>query len=578
MRSRSLGLVLSVSAASAASVACGDASVVAPRVSVVTSLTLPRGLLDRVTKLTITVLEGDARCDPQAGAVAVGAGSAKELVSKRPLGAVGCAAGAKFCGDVTLERSSAVRVFSATGTDASDATLARGCAAASASEATLAVSIKMVRYLAPAVCGDGTVQPTEQCEPGGTAVCDASCQTNEVLLSAGASSNETSSGSPGDKTDASFLWPQGTGAAGWFYAFYTDRATGVPNDTDVGMRVLDADLSPLASPPAPVAFATASLFLPNGSNGAALPPRPAPFRQALPRAATVGGKLYVAFEDDDAPSRDVHLRSMDAVGVADQGVTPLGVNGASGAGEAGSQGAPAISASASKLFVAWEDALQGKIAGRTVTPPATLGNPNDLSTGTRNTHVSVAKVSAGWVAVWQSDAAIKLRAISEDGTPSGAEQAVSEGAASATTPGVAALADGSFAVTWTAGGDVFVQRYDAQGTKLQGDQATPINDVVTSGTQRSPSIASTPSGYVVAWLDEGTSHVRARVLGAAGGFLFNNVNGQSSEFQASRSDGRTREAPTVAVGGSGPFVVIGWEDKTAPGSGIVARRFPVPTP
>jgi hypothetical protein len=71
--------------------------------------------------------------------------------------------------------------------------------------------------------------------------------------------------------------------------------------------------------------------------------------------------------------------------------------------------------------------------------------------------------------------------------------------------------------------------------------------------------------------------VRARFLGGAGGFLFNNVTGQASEFQASRADGRTRDAPALAVGGAGPYVVIGWEDKTAGGAGIVARRFPLPS-
>jgi hypothetical protein len=491
MRRRSYELLFTLSAAF---LACGDSSQ-APRVAVVTNLTMPRALLDRVTKLSITVLEGEATCDPATGTVTKGAG-ATELVANHALGSAGCAAGAKFCGDVTIDRSAAPRVFSATGTDGAGATLATGCATATASDATLAVSIKMVRFLAPAVCGDGTIQPTEQCEPGGTPLCDASCQTNEILLSAGSTANRTTTGAPGDKTDASFLWQQGTDTTGWFYAFYTDAATGVSNNTDVGMRVMDGDLSALSSPPAPVAFATASLFLPNGSNGGALPPTAAPFRQAKPQAAFVGTKVFVAFQDDDSAGSnglDIHLRSMDARGVADQGATPTGVNGANGAGEAGIQSAPAIAASGSKVFVAWEDAGQGKIAGRTVTPPSTLGNQNDLSTGTGNVHVGVAQVGAGWVAVWQSGTGVKLRAISADGTPSGAEQTVSEGAAAATAPAIASLADGSFAVTWSAGGDVFVQRYDAQGTKIAGDQAAPVNDVVIDGTQRSatPSRGST---------------------------------------------------------------------------------------
>jgi hypothetical protein len=60
--------------------------------------------------------------------------------------------------------------------------------------------------------------------------------------------------------------------------------------------------------------------------------------------------------------------------------------------------------------------------------------------------------------------------------------------------------------------------------------------------------------------------------------LFNNVTGQSSEFEASVEIARKRGAPTVVVGGSGPFVAIGWEDRTGDArSGIYGRRFPLPT-
>jgi hypothetical protein len=577
MASRSLPLLALLPAFAS----CGDAAQ-APRVQVATSLLMPRALLDRVTKLTITVLEGDAACDVATGKVTPG--TAREIVTKRALGTSGCAAGAKFCGELTIDKSDAVRVFSATGTGDGDAVLATGCASAKVDADAVPVAIKMVRFLSPAVCGDGTLQPTEQCEPGGSALCDETCQSNELLLSVGASANKTSTGVVGDKTSPSLLWPTGSAAAGWFYAFYTDRATGFPNNSDVAMRVMGDDLSALSSPPAPVAFATASLFLPNGSNSGALPPTAAPYQQSLPKAALASGVLWVAFQDEDVPQGngvDVHLRSMDVRGVPVQGLVPIGVNGAAGAGEAGIQGAPAIAGSAKgRVFVAWEDATGGKIAGRTVTSgtPPTLGTQNDLSTNTGNVHVSVAPTTSGWVAVWQSGTGIKLRVVNEDGTPQGAELLVNDGAAQAEKPEVASLPDGRFAVTWSAGGDVFVQRYDAKGAKVAGDQASPVNDRVTAGTQGSVAITSTSAAggsYVLAWLDEDTGHVRARMLGGDRGFLFNNVDGQASEFQASRVDGRTRATPSVIAGGSGPYVAVGWEDRTS--GGIVVRRLPVPT-
>jgi hypothetical protein len=135
-------------------------------------------------------------------------------------------------------------------------------------------------------------------------------------------------------------------------------------------------------------------------------------------------------------------------------------------------------------------------------------------------------------------------------------------------------------VTWSAGGDIFVQRYDKGGAKIAGDQASAINDVVTDGNQITPSIGATSAAggsYAVAWLDGASNHIRARMLGGSSGFLFNNVNGQSSEFQASRFEGHPRANPAVAAGGSGPFIAIAWEDKSDATPGIFVRRFPLPT-
>lgn len=586
MRRRSLR-VLRSSVASAALLlaafaglgACGAETTI-PRVHVVTDLSAPRALLDRVTKLTVTVLEGGASCEPGTGVVTRGERT-KEIASKA-LATTGCAPGARFCGDVSIPQSAEPRVFAATGSGDGDALIALGCTEATASEDTVALTIRMARYLEPAACGDGRLQPTEQCEPGGTALCDAQCQSQELLLSVGATANGTTSGAVGDKSSPSFLWPAAAGTAGWFYAFYTDRATGTPSATDIGMRVMGDDLSPLSSPPAPVAFATASLFLPNGGNGGTLPPTPEQRSQALPRAALAGGKVWVAFQDDNSPTGmgiDVHVRSMSPIGVADQAFgAPIAVNGGS-AGEPGIQGAPAISASGGKLLVAWEDAAQGKIAARTLAPPSTLGSQNDVSTGTGNAHVSIAPTSSGWIAVWQSSTGIKLRALNADGTPQGAEQVVSEGGAQPEHPEVASLPDGRFAVAWAAGGGIFVQRFDAKGAKITGDQAKPVSEDPKLGGALAPAIAAAPAAggsYVVAWLDEPTGRVAARMLGGTSGFLFNNVDGQASAFVASRGDERARAAPAVVVGGATPFVAIGWEDKTSGGSGVVVRRFPLP--
>jgi len=545
-----------------------EASSVAPDVAIETRLLLPRALLDRATRLGLTVFEGGS-CNATTGAV--DATTATTLLTVE-LSRSGCAPGARFCGPVTVEKSDATRIFSAVATDAGGAKLAVGCATAKVDQDALPLSITMFRYLAPAACNDGVVQPTEQCEPGGSAICDDGCLSKELLLSTGSTQNGTQTGVASDKTAPFFLWPSAAGEGGRFFAFFSDRAVTGSNNVEVTLRAMGDDLSPLTTPPA---LAAGSIYLPNG---ATFPPPPSPRQQSLPQAALLEGKYYVVFQDDDTAGAtnglDIHLRSMDSALVAGQGATPIGINGPAGAGEAAIQGAPAIAAGpTSRLFVAWEDAGQGKIAGRTLTPPSTLGNQNDLSTGTGNKGVSVAATTTGWVAAWQSGTGIKLRIVNEDGTPQGAEETVNERPA-VDRPRVASLPDGRFAVTWTAGGAVFVQRYDARGVKLAGDQAAPIGGTAAVA----PWVASTSAvggSYVVAWL-EGTAHVFARMLGGTSGFLFNHVDGQSGAFQASRADGRTRANPVVVAGGAGPFVAIGWEDQTMPNAGIVVRRFPLP--
>lgn len=554
--------------------ACGRAE--DSRVAISTKLIAPRALLDRADKLELRVLEGgQVTCETTNGTVANDA-TGKEI-ARQDLGDSGCASGARFCGNVTIEKSDAVRVFGATAKDAAGATIAVGCASAKIDQDNVPLAIAMFRYLEPATCGDGEVQPTEQCEPPGGALCDDQCQSNELLLSTGSTGNKTDTGGPNDKTDPFFAWPSGSGNAGRFLAFFTDKKTGTSNNTDVGIRAMSDSLDALSSPPA---LASGSIFL---SSGGGFPPDAAPFRQSFPQAALLGGRIWVVFQDDNSPGGagfglDIHLRSLDDVLQAPPGDAVV-INGTTG--ETGIQSLPSIAAGRSKLFIAWEDTGSGKISGRTLTPPSTLGSQIDISTGNANSQPSVAQTGDEFVTVWKSGTGIRFRKVNDAGVPQGSDAAVSDGGAGFDRPRVASLSDGRFAVAWIADGRVFLQRFDAKGAKISGDQTQPIDDGGEAGGQTGVSIAGTPAAggsYVVAWVDGASGHARARFAGGTSGFLFNNVDGQSTSFQASRTDGRPRANTAVAVGGSGPFVAIGWEDKgAAPNAGIVARRFPLPS-
>lgn len=578
----SIGAHVVTSVAVVAAVACGSAKE-PTNVAIATSLVVPKGVLDKVTKLTLIVQEGNITCDAAVGQTALPAGNAAATeIARRDLGTSGCAAGAKFCGDITIEKSEATRVFSAIAKGNDDATLAIGCATAKVDQDALPLAIKMFRFVAPPDCTDTEIQPTEQCVPKGSSdvTCDSTCQSNELLLSVGSSLNHTETGGPGDKTDPFFLWPQGAGTPGRFFAFFTDRKVAGANNVEVGLRAMTADLSPIAAAESP-ALAAGEIYLPNETT---FPSTASARQQSAPAAAFLKSKLYVAFQDDTgtgATGQDIHLRSMDTALVADQGANPLGINGTGGAGESGIQAFPAIAAGPSdRLLVAWEDSGQGKIAARTLTPPSTLGNQIDISTGNGNKGVSLAARPDGWAIAWQNATGVKLRLVNDSNVPLGDVQTVPSKGTVTDRPRIASLGDGRFAIVWSAEGEVFVQRYDAKGAPIANDSASPINDVVKDGVQTMPSIAGTTAvggSYVVAWLDAASGHVRARMLGGSGGFLFNNANGQSTEFQASRTEGHTRGSPVVAAGGSGPFVAIGWEDKTAPGAGIITRRFPLPS-
>lgn len=554
--------------------ACGAREDV--RVAIDTRLVAPRTVLEKADKLELRVLEGGtAACDAAKGTIADDT-TAKEI-ARQELDDTGCGSGIRFCGNLSIEKSDAMRIFGATAKDASGGTVAIGCAAAKIDQDNVPLSIQMFRYLEPAVCGDGVVQPTEQCEPPGGTLCDSECHSKELLLSTGSAGNKTDTGGPGDKTDPFFLWAPGSGNAGRFLAFFTDKKTGSTNNTDVGVRAMGDTLAPLTTPPA---LAAGSIFL---SSGSTYPPDAAAFRQSFAQAASLGGRTYVVFQDDNSPGGpgfglDIHLRSLDDTLQAPAG-DALAINGTGG--EAGIQSLPSIAAGKTRLFIAWEDAASGSVAGRTLTPPSTLGSQIAISTGNANAQPSVAQTGDDFVIVWKSGTGIRFRKVNDAGVPQGADAAVSEGGGGFDRPRVASLSDGRFAVAWIADGRVFVQRFDAKGAKIAGDQAQPIDDGGDAGGQTGVAIAATPAAggsYVVAWIDGATSHARARFLGGTTGFLFNNVDGQSLSFQASSTEGRTRANAAVAAGGSGPFVAIGWEDKgAAPNAGITVRRFPLPT-
>ena len=277
------------------------------------------------------------------------------------------------------------------------------------------------------------------------------------------------------------------------------RRSAARGNVEVSLRAMTADLSPIGAGESP-ALAAGSIYLPNGPT---FPAPPAPFAQSAPAAAFLNGKYYVVFQDDTRTTQtgqDIHLRSMDGALVAEQGATPLGINGGP-AGTGGTSGSRRGShpgravdrrrAARSPLHrlgghgpgedrrahaLAPEHARQPERPQHRQRQQGRVGRGDDARAGSPSGRAAPASSCAS------STRTARPRAASRPST---------RAAPPRERPRVASLPDGRFAVAWSAGGDVFVQRYDTKGAKVAGDQASPVNDVVKDGEQVTPSIAST---------------------------------------------------------------------------------------
>lgn len=569
---------VSVATIVAIAAACSDERE-APRVRVSTNLLSPTSLLGAAKSLTINVYEEAAAisCDEKTGLTNATAESA--VLTTATLD-TSCDDGASFCGELRVPIDPTTRTFEAIAQKSDGTKLAVGCATAVIDKADVALEMKMMRYITPAKCGNGKLEPTEQCESPGTSMCSSACQTTEFEISA--PTQGAVAAAEGDKYEPFFLWPAAADESGELFALYTDRT---PGQLDIGLRVLSSTLAPLSTP---AALTNNSIFMPNGS---AFPPSAAAKNQSSPAATRVGSTTYVVFQDDATTGVngvDIHLRSIGTAFTSPEGAAPIGINGASGAGEVNVQSHPRIASGANgKLFVVWQnEGASGKIYGRTFTPLGNaLGNQQELSAGTSNTSPDVCATSTSFIVTWQSGADIKVRVVGLDGTPAGADQTVNDLPSSTDAhPQVASLDDGRFAVVWVSGtqgkGDIYVQRFNANGKKISGDQSAPANDVVATGDQVSPVICGMSAlggSYALAWLDSSSGNIRARLLGGTSDYVFNNVDGSRSEFAVTKGSNRPRRSPVVVVGGDGPLILIGWEDTSASGFGLFGRTFPLPT-
>ncbi len=139
-------------------------------------------------------------------------------------------------------------------------------------------------------------------------------------------------------------------------------------------------------------------------------------------------------------------------------------------------------------------------------------------------------------------------------------------------PSVAADGAGNFVVVWTSwyqdgsSAGIFGQRYDPSGARL-GEEFR-VNSY-TTGYQSLPAIAAESSGaFVVVWSSEqnGYQDIHGQRFGSDGSPL-------GSEFQINSYTLGHQAFPSLALDGSGNFVVSWESEQDGSGKGVFAQRF-----
>jgi hypothetical protein len=561
MRSSSRLVTIAVSLFACSSGSSGGSVALAP------SIVFPEGLLDNVTELKVSVYDASGLSCSMLDGTVTGLGTQMPLATK-DLQASGCPSNAKFCGSISIDESGSPRLFAAQAfVGTASAPIASGCTSAIPNQSTLQVQITMLRTPPPQTCNGMPSTMITQCPSGmvGDPVCDQNCQSLEEYFSPGdgASTSNTTS-----KTRPLLTWPAATtDPAGQLVGVWGEKAA---SGKEVSMRVLDDSMEPLTG--SSMCIQVSSFRMP-AMSGTLCPGQLYPIGQFDPTIAAINGTYYIAFEDASAGVQTINVRSFNPVLVPQQAsavavpTTPPTV----------AQELPSMAANGNNLYVAWSNGTG--IVGKMISA-ATLTGGTQQTLATVGTNVTVAATGSGWVASYLNGANVMMVTLDGSGNPGTPVQVNTT--AGASNPGIAAFGS-TVAVIWAdGGGNILVQRYTSLSplTPIANDQANALQNpslMGGPGNESQPSIAAGTNFFVATWVDTASGHVRARFLDGVGGYMFNAVNEQSTDFQASTLNGETRGNPPAVVGGAGPFVAIAWEDNmNAAGTGIWGRRFPLP--
>lgn len=594
-------------------IALGAFSCAKETVSTGLDLRFPAGLIDQATSMTLYVFDADlAQCDAATGHVdKIPAGDATQ---KFALKKEGCAEGDTWCTTFELDRDGSKKMFAIVATKAG-ATIAEGCTTAVINQSPLTVQIQAHRFRPATCCGNGVLEPNEQCDTGIAGSCDGSapvkcsgmmadevcgcdCVAKEILLSIDdMEAPSLKNGPPGTKQNLSIAFgPGGAANPTVLRAVFENTDGSALGGADINARFLAETLAPITEPHS----LSLQLRLPLTCN--AVTGNGIVRQQRTPAIAAASidtmAIVYASDEVNGGQHYDVFLNPATANGCVDTKPCTMDEECQAGCVESKGTCAPAIKLNVTQdcteprvargpvgtTLVTWvrKEGVFGRIwkTDGSVLPP--LG---EISIAMGGAAARVAGNASGFRVVYQGTGpgdpdGIYMVAVSPDGTVGGPVlvNGVTQGLQD--QPDVAMLDDGSTLVTWHHAGDVLFQRFDDKLDPVVGDQDAPLN---TTGIgleveQRTPAATAGGGFFLVAWqvIDaSGLGNVAARFIGGKSGFGYNSVSWQNDEFPA--TDARIpgdRHRPAVALGS---YAVIGWEDRSVDHSGVFVRRFPAPT-
>jgi hypothetical protein len=578
------------------------------RVGLNLDLRFPQGLLDQASGMDLYVFDAAlAQCD--AGTGHVDKIPTGEATQKFPLGKKGCTGADVWCTTIQLDKDGSKKTFAVVATQAG-VTVAEGCTTQVVDQDPLPVHIQAHRYVAPRCCGDGVLQPGEQCDTGVAFACDGAaaglcsgmkpdnvcacdCTALEILLSVdGTDAPALTNGAAGTKHDLAIAFgPGGAGNPTMLRTVFENTEGAALGGADIQLRDLAETLDPIVKPHA-LGY---QLRLPLTCDAIA---GPGIIRaQHLPTLAVAASDtvavLYQSDEKLGSEDFDIFLAPQTADGCTDTRPCETDADCQTHCDTGTKRCTAAITVNVTpggctepraargpdgQLLVTWtrKDGVYGRLwkTDGSLTPAAEIF----LAPG--GSHARVAGTKDGFRVVYQGSGAgdpdgIYMVPVDLSGQAGGAVLVNQLAPNLQDQPDIAMLPDGATLVTWHGGGDILFQRFDAKGNAVAGDQDAPLN---TSGTgaavdQQHPVVAAGSGFFLVAW--ESAGAITARFVGSASGFGFNSVSGQNDEFLA--SDPKVtgdRHGPAVALGS---FAVVGWEDRAADHHGVYVRRFPAPT-